>query len=110
MATCYLEGSSFKGKGDQTGLCLSGALIYLPFLHSLILINPTKKRAVEAMMQQMHSKSERDDFFTNILQARRPETGEPYDKRELMGEAILLLFVQTAHIPDSVISLLIKVV
>ncbi|KAJ5506599.1 Cytochrome P450 E-class group I [Penicillium expansum] len=68
------------------------------------------QRAVEAMMQQMHSKSERDDFFTNILQARRPETGEPYDKRELMGEAILLLFVQTAHIPDSVISLLIKVV
>ncbi|KAL2701816.1 hypothetical protein AAEP93_006114 [Penicillium crustosum] len=59
------------------------------------------QKAIGAMMQQIDSKSERDDFFTNILQARRPDTGEPYDKRELMGEAILLLFVQTAHIPNS---------
>lgn len=54
------------------------------------------------MMQQMNTKSERDDFFTNILQARRPDTGEPYDERELMGEAILLLFVHTAYIPSSI--------
>ena len=49
------------------------------------------------MMRQINSRSDREDFFTNILQARRPDTGEPYDQRELMGEAILLLFV---YCPD----------
>ncbi|KAJ5468480.1 hypothetical protein N7475_006232 [Penicillium sp. IBT 31633x] len=49
------------------------------------------QRAAEAMMRQMNTQCDREDFFSNILQARRPETGEPYDQRELMGEAILLL-------------------
>ncbi|KAJ5513437.1 Cytochrome P450 E-class group I [Penicillium fimorum] len=49
------------------------------------------QKAAEAMMEQMNRKSEREDFFTNILQARHPETGLPYPKAELMGEAILLL-------------------
>ncbi|KAJ5383808.1 Cytochrome P450 E-class group I [Penicillium concentricum] len=62
-------------------------------LHSLILTIPRIKKAAEAMMEQMNRKSEREDFFTNILQARHPETGLPYPKPELMGEAILLLSV-----------------
>lgn len=53
-------------------------------------------------MEQMNRKSERDDFFTNILQARHPETGLPYPKPELMGEAILLLFVHTVYAPSSI--------
>jgi hypothetical protein len=47
------------------------------------------------MMEQRSRKSEREDFFTNILQARRPDNGEPYEMQELMGEAILLLLVHT---------------
>lgn len=61
----------------------------------MILIKVKQKRAAEAMMRQMNTQCDREDFFSNILQARRPETGEPYDQRELMGEAILLLFVHT---------------
>ncbi|BCS26853.1 uncharacterized protein APUU_51564S [Aspergillus puulaauensis] len=49
------------------------------------------QKAIGAMMRQINTQSDREDFFTNILQARRPDNGEPYDQRELMGEAILLL-------------------
>ncbi|OQE05742.1 hypothetical protein PENVUL_c022G04779 [Penicillium vulpinum] len=49
------------------------------------------QRAAGAMMEQMNRKSEREDFFTNILQARRPDNGQPYEMPELMGESILLL-------------------
>ncbi|OAF58350.1 hypothetical protein VC83_06521 [Pseudogymnoascus destructans] len=34
---------------------------------------------------------ERGDIFSNLLHAKQLETGEPYNQRELMGEAILLL-------------------
>lgn len=36
---------------------------------------------------------ERGDILSNLLHAKQPETGEPYNQRELMGEAILLLLV-----------------
>lgn len=58
-------------------------------------------------MEQRTRKSEREDFFTNILQARRPDNEEPYGMQELMGEAILLLFVYSAHIISCILSRLI---
>ncbi|OBT65012.1 hypothetical protein VE03_05239 [Pseudogymnoascus sp. 23342-1-I1] len=52
------------------------------------------QKAIGAMMEKIgrgDGDCDREDIFSTLLHAKQPETGEPYNQHELMGESILLL-------------------